>query len=368
MAAILQQVTGPLQLAGLFLLLVAGLGRLLVRSGKSKLSPELSRLIVNRIFAASLAALILGIGIPAAAPWIQTLVIGSDEMFHGAVLSATGEAVPNAVVNVLTLGTTTTNPLGQFELSIPRSRAMHDYKVQVTAPGYRTPDLMTKTDAEMRNVDITLTLEPRPLIRAFASYVAVGQFFGAPVLLITLHVENSTSAIAIINDLRGNLSGSGASYTLFPTSWTILGQFGPFQPVSGPFPFQPGQVADLRVVMFTGLNFTGMYQQLTAMPAYKSQPPCTYAYNGSVSPLTDDAFSIVEAFADGHFSWKPGDWHFELAVVAEGKPQTFQKDFALSAPEVDGLRRSVSLLRQCQSANLNAPFAQDGAIANFVSK
>src|SRR5438094_207195 len=108
MGSILQQVGTSLQLVALFLLLIAGVARLLVRSGAWKASPASTRLIINRIFEAALAALIIGVVSPALAPTLDRWV-NSDETFHGAVLSTSGEAVSDATVNLITIATVRTN-------------------------------------------------------------------------------------------------------------------------------------------------------------------------------------------------------------------------------------------------------------------
>jgi hypothetical protein len=118
MAAILQQIGTPLQLATLFLLLVAGLARLAVRSGAWKPSPTTTRLVVDRIFQAAIAALVLGVASQALAPALDRWLNG-DETFHGAVLSTTGEPVAGATVDLIGIGSAPTNALGQFDITVP---------------------------------------------------------------------------------------------------------------------------------------------------------------------------------------------------------------------------------------------------------
>jgi hypothetical protein len=367
MASILHQVGTSLQLAALFLLLVAAIARLLVRSGAWKSSPATARLVINRIFEASVAALIIGVVSPAVAPALDRW-LNSDESFHGAVLSTNGEAISDATVNLITIATVRTNPLGQFDITVPRNRALKEYKLQVKAPGYETPAVLTRGASEMKNIEIRLTPAPPELVKALEPALIIGQYYGVPFVLVTLRVENTGTAMAWINEIRGNLSGKDTSLLLSAAYWTILNPFGPFAPVTGPFPIPAGVNLDLRVVMTTGANFANLFSQVAALPEYHSQSLCVPKYDGTVDPMTGSAFQIVKAFADEHFAWRDGDWHLQVDVAAENQAKTFQRDFALSGSEIDRLHASIALLRQCMSVNMTTPLAQDGSLANFLSK
>src|ERR1035441_6554318 len=119
MASVLQHIGTSLQLAALFLLLVAGIARLLVRSGALKSSPATTRLVINRIFQAAVAGLVVGTVSPAVAPVLDRW-LNSDESYHGDVLSTTGEAISDATVTLISIGTVRTNPLGLFDITVPR--------------------------------------------------------------------------------------------------------------------------------------------------------------------------------------------------------------------------------------------------------
>ena len=290
MASILQQIGTPLQLIALFLLLVAGVARVLVRSGKWNPSPAITRLVINRIFQAAIVALVIGIVGPAMSPALDRW-LNSDETFHGAVLSTTGEAIAGASVNLITVATVSTNPLGQFEITVPRNRTLDEYKLQVSAPGYEISPVMTRSPAELKNAEIRLTPAADPeLVKGIEPTVMVGQFLGYPFALVTLRVENDGDSLLSINQIQGRLSGNDTAFVLAPMSWTIAGIFGPFAPVTGPFPIFAGTKLDLRVVMMPGANLASLYNQLGALPEYANQAPCTPKFNGTVDPLTSEAF------------------------------------------------------------------------------
>ncbi len=367
MASILQHVGTTLQLIALFLLLVAGVARLLVRSGTWKASAATTRLMVNRIFEAAVAALITGVVSPSVAPILDRWLSG-DESFHGAVLSTNGDAISDATVNLIPITTVRTNPLGMFDITVPRSRVLKEYKIQVKAPGYETPAVLTKAASEMNNLEIRLTPAPSELVKTLEPSLVVGQFYGVPIVVVTLRVENAGTSMAWVNDIRGELTGKDTSLVLSSTYWTIVNPFGPYAPVTGAFPIPAGVNFDLRVVMTAGANFANLFGQLSALPEYSAQAPCTAKYNGTVDPLTDGAFQIVKTFADEQFVWHDGDWHLQLDVAAENQAKSFKRDFALSAGEIDRLRASIALLHKCMAVNMTAPLARDGSLANFVTK
>jgi Carboxypeptidase regulatory-like domain len=367
MGPILQHIGTSLQLVALFLLLAAGIAQLLIRTGKVHLSPAITRLVVNRIFEAAIAALIIGVAGPAVGPALDRWLNG-DETFHGAVLSKSGDPIPNATVNLITVGTVTTNAVGLFDITVPRNRILRDYKVQVKAPGYETPPVLTKTPAEMKDIEIRLNPVTQELVKALESPLMVGHFFGVPFVVVTLRVENTGSATVSITDVQGQLLSNDESLIVSPVSWTIINPFGPFAPVTGPFPIFAGANLDLRIVMMTPANFGALYSRIGALPEYRSQLPCAQKLNGTVDPMTDNAFDIAKNFADQHLSWREGEWNLKLDVTSDNGARTFQRSFNLSSTDIDRLRASISLLRQCMAVNTGAPLAQDGGLSNFIAK
>lgn len=367
MASILQHVGTTLQFAALFLLLLAGLARLLVRSGKLAGSPDTIKLVINRLFEAALAALVLGVLSPALAPALDHWM-NADEALSGTVLATGGDPVPDASVFVVGVGSATTNAMGEFNLTVPRSRVRKAYRLEVKAAGFQPSDGLTKTDADMRGVELRLTPAPPNLIKALEAPLIVGQYYGLPFVLATLRVENTGTSLVAINSLSASLNGPESSLTLSPSSWTIINPFGPFAPVSGPIPIPAGTKLDLRLVMMTFANFAPLYRNITALPEYASQAPCVQKPNGQTDPMTDAGFNAAKSFADAHFAWRQGEWHFRLNAATDNEVKTFTQDFALSAEDITVLRESIGLLKQCMSVNMSAPLGQDGSVVNFLSR
>ncbi len=108
--------------------------------------------------------------------------------------------------------------------------------------------------------------------------------------------------------------------------------------------------------------------RVNALPEYKSQHPCVFKTDGSTDPLSEDAYQLVSDYATSYFAWKPGDWRFQMTVKWGQQMRTFDRTFTLSANEVERLRASIPLARQCMGVSWQYPLAQDGDLANFLSK
>jgi hypothetical protein len=367
MADIVAQIGTPLQLGALLLLLIAGCVRLLIRNGTWKPSSAHARLIINRVSQIIVLALVLIIALPPIMEAINRRT-GQDEVFHGAVLSTTGEPVANASVNVLTLGIRHTDLNGQFDLSIPPGRALQTYRIQVSAAGFKSSEVLERSAHAMKNLEIRLTPEKVPLVKSMGEDIMVGQFYGMPFIIANFSIDNATSAIAVMEDVRGSLDFNGRSYVLVPASWTIMGQFGPFAPVTGPFPFPAGARYQLRVMMMPNVNFAPVQRHLASLPGQNGELPCTPHGNAPPPPMGEEAFAVVKAFADQQFMWGEGQGDFSISFLASGERQEHKRAFSLSQDNVAQLKDSVDLLRQCMAINIQAPLAQDGKRANFLMK
>jgi hypothetical protein len=366
-ASILQQVGTPLQLAALFLLLAAWLARSLVKAGRWKPSNAIARLIIDRVFAGAIVAVVLGTAASLLAPVLARL--GSDQEFRGVVLSTTGEHIPFATVDVFPLGQWTTNGLGQFTATIPRSQTQKEYKLQITAPNYEQVEL-SKSNADLAaGVEIRLKPAPPPeLIKELDPTLLVGQVYGMPFVVPNLRIRNNEQATAWISEVSATLAGDGSSFTLQPMTWTINSPFSGFFPITGNIPLPVAVDLDLRVAMISTANYSGLQGRINALPEYRSQRPCVFKTDGSTDPLSEDAYQLLSDYARNHFAWKPGDWRFQMTVKWGQQVRTFDRAFTLSASEVERLRASIPLARQCMGVSWQYPLAQDGDLANFLSK
>jgi hypothetical protein len=364
MVAILQQIGAPLQLAALLLLLLAGIARLLVRSGTWKPTPGVTKLIIDRLFQASVAALAAGV-VATTLPPILDKALNGDATYRGAVLSTGGEVISGATVDLIGVAASPTNALGQFEITVPRNRVAADYRLQVTAPDFETV-LETKTAKELGNLEIRLTPAKNEILKSFDPQIVIGQFFGYPFALVSLHAENSKTAIRNFV-VRARLETDGASLDLNPSFWTIQYPPSALFPVTGPFPL-PAGAYDFHILLSTGEDFSELTRSIRAMRDYANINPCDPKSNGAVDPLTPAAFKLAKAFAENHFAWREGDWRLRVEVISDNKTQTVTRDFSLTKAEKERLLASIALLRKCLPRNLTSPLAQDGPVANFITK
>ena len=208
MATILHQIGTPLQLAALFLLLVAGLTRLAIRSGRWTASAATTRLVVNRVFQAAIAALVLGLLAATGAPLVQRMAYGADQTLHGVVLTPDNQPVVGATVTLMTPSVQVlTNALGAFDVEIPHSRVQLTYRVQVSAPGFRSPDLQTIQAAQASNMELRLQPASGEIVRRFSPSILVAQFVGVPAILLSMQIENTGRTIASVTEVRALLTG-----------------------------------------------------------------------------------------------------------------------------------------------------------------
>jgi hypothetical protein len=364
MAAILQQIGAPLQLAALLLLLVAGIARLLVRSGTWKPTPGVAKLIVDRLFQASVAALVAGV-VAATLPPVLDKALNGDATYRGAVLSTTGETIANATVDVIGVAAVGTNALGQFEIVVPRNRVAKEYRLQISASGYET--LVEKgTAQELGNLEVRLTPAIEDIVKSFDRQILIGQFYGYPFVIISLRAENSkTDAKNFV--VRARLTHDGTALELTPAFWSILYPYNTLAPVTGPFPL-PAGVYDFHILLATGEDFSEITRRIRTLTDYKNKQPCVRQNSGAVDPLTPAAYKLTKEFATEHFAWRDGDWHLQVELIADNRTKSFTRDFTLTKAEKEQLLASIALLRQCQPPNLAAPFAQDGPVANYITK
>lgn len=206
------------------------------------------------------------------------------------------------------------------------------------------------------------------LVKSLEPSLIVGQYFGEPLILATLRVENPGTTTVNITDVHGTLTANGHSFIVLPISWTIANSYGPFVLITGPLPIFAAAKLDLRIVMVTGANFSELYQKTSALPEYKAQLPCVAMANGTQNPMTESGFQIAKEFSEAHFGWYAGEWNLRIDVATENGSEIFTRSFSLSSSEIDKLRDSIVLMKQCLTVAQTLPLAQDGTVSNFLSK
>jgi hypothetical protein len=364
--SILQQIGTPLQLAALLLLLIAWILRSLVKAGKWRPSAAITRRIIDRIFAVAIVAVVLGVVASSLTPMLARL--GGDVELRGVVLSSTGDPIPMATVDVIPFGQWTTNALGQFAATIAGSQRQKEYKLQIKAANYEEAEFLKSAADLAAGVEIRLKPVPPEPIKELDQTLLVGQSFGMPMVIPTLRVRNNEQSMIWITDISGTLTGNGSTFTLLPMTWTINSPFKGFFPIAGNIPVPVGVDLDLRITMVSAANYSDLFSRVSASTAPGGQQLCTPKANGFVDPLSESVYQMVHDFAANHFAWKPGDWRFQMTVKWGRQTRSFERSFNLSAGEVERLRASIPLARQCIGVNWYLPLAQDGDLANFLAK
>ena len=196
----------------------------------------------------------------------------------------------------------------------------------------------------------------------------IAQIFGMPVVVPNLRLRNSETSTVWITEISGGLSSNQSAFTLQPMTWTINSPFSWFAPVAGNIPIPAGTDLDLRIGMISTANYSSVINQINSLPEYSSQQPCVQKANGSMDPLSESAYETINTYATKHFGWKEGEWHYQMTVKWGQQTRSFNRDFTLSGSDVERLRASLALARQCMGVNWLLPLVQDGDLANFLSK
>jgi hypothetical protein len=361
---LLQQVTTPLQLVALFLILLAGAAHLVI-SSKKKPSSAHVKLIVNRFFQASIVALVLGVLSPLAATALGIWVSSRETYLSGEVTSTTGEPIQGASITVTPFGTGSTGVDGKFHVLLPADVSKGTYHVSVSKPGYTSKQsgVVLPGSQEMA---VTLTFSPMELEWSDTSPLRVGGFYGAPIIMTRLHIHNNSAVQHTIQIVDAAASANGNSIS-FPALFlsTMSDDYGYIGPMSfgAPFTIAPNQTVDLRVAIMANAPFQNLMQTLLQLPQYQNGPqPCV-----GVTQLADDAFKEVQNFAQQYFAWSSGDWTFKADAETDfGQHLSFTRSFKLSDNDIAELKNGIGLAKICQAVNTQSPFAQAGGLSSYL--
>lgn len=362
MTSIIQSITMPVQLSALFLLLLAFVLKWAINSGKIQLSGQNKRLLVDRVFQAGLAALVLGVLAPMLGPYLV-----ADTVIRGTVLSSTtGAPIAGATVNIGVAGETQTNVTGNFELTVPFNRRLDSYRMTARAERHSSVELNVASNrvgsVELRLVPIILQNVPV----SFEQPLHVAQVFGMPTLIGKFRIGNTTSSQQMFTNLRAILKSGDKTVNLFATQWAIQGEFGPYSQVTGPFPVSPGEFRNYWVVFSIFLDTRMLTEKLKQLDEHRETLPCQIKPDGSFGIIGSAAWNIIEPFVLERWFWTQGEWDVSIYGDFGGNNQKFTYQFSLSELDISKLKRSVGLMKSCMATYVFAPMAQDGLNENFV--
>jgi hypothetical protein len=359
-AEILKHVETPLQLAALGLLALYAITKALIATKRWTPSDAIIKVLLDRAFALGMIALVLAVGGP-----LLLRAFDRDDLIDGSVYAQDGSPIREAAVTAPPVGRQPVHSDGSFELRVPDHLRRERYTVTASADGFK-PATRTVGKAEIGAVDFQLQPQPEHAVRQILPELVVGQFYGVPFLIVSMQTKSPTNAQSWVSEVTAVLSNGQVNVSLFPQFVTTLSNMGPYLAVTGLVPINPGILTTIRFIMAPNANINGLVSSISSLPDQHGIAPCTPSGTGSRSPLSDQAFGMVEAFARSKFIWTEGKWTLHFTVTAADQQDSFDKTFELSAADVQGLWDSVKLVKSCLSINGMSPLAQDGAMSNYL--
>jgi hypothetical protein len=361
-AAIISNVTTPLALAALVVLILAQILLVIARRPDSRISEDFAKYLSKYVFIFLTGVVLIGAG-----AWAFQMVQDRDLVIRGTVVSKTdGMFVRGASVDVAGGDQRTTDSTGRFEVSVPRSRLAEIITIRVHADGFK-PAVFNVRSSDVAPLSIELEREVMSLLD-IGEDVVLGHYFGYPAIGVTLRFSRAYGEMpTTVGDFQVDLTTpTGSILKLSAAASGTLSQRGPFSSVLPVVQLDRNQELEFQYLFMEGWDLAEPLKLIQKLPEYRQVPPCT----GAVG-INDAAWSLFMGFMMDNFRWVAGDWHFRIRarVNTAGKAS---REIArtgvlrLSEQEVAGLKASSLVYEQCAGVNVFAPFARAGGVATFI--
>jgi hypothetical protein len=324
-----KNITTPLALAALCLLIGAGLLRTLVKDRSNKNN----RLVIQWGF---ILALVLSI-----CANVSFLVIAGyrrEIRISGTVRDEAGGGLPRAIVDVAGKGRGITDDYGAFEFNIPDARAENDYEAIFTLKGYR-PKTLKLPGRQPRSVDVTLSalsIDAASVISVRGA-VSVRHALGNPLVTVPLSFVNPLGHEIMVSEIELRITApDGTELRLAPQLIQFVAEGPPVAPL-GSIAVGAGSSFD---VFWTfgdtwGAEMGGIAakanQQFMLTQQFQAPDPSKTVYNAEL-------VHELQSFMESHFVWKPGTWTSAISCTAEGRHLRRVFSFVLSAQQVKSMR------------------------------
>lgn len=353
MEAIIQVVTTPIALAALAILVLGAAYQL---SGRGRAANQ-------QVF-----WLILVFGLLGTGSYLVQILWFSQEILKGDVRDQNSSPLRFAVVDIPGVGTTATAQDGSFQVPIPYSRQLKQYRLIVRVDGF-DPIIVAVPGPRPEFVPITMTAHP---VRIFDyvdidDYITVSENVGDPLLLYSFRVKGSVEGRIKLSELRITLNNpQGLKTAYYPVGFQKNGQVVPF---TGNYAIDKDETQSQIVFMFSpdGNRVFNMLQglQRTHGPAWMDG--CTTGVD-----LADDVLLSLQSYFDSVFSWSSGEFAMVISFRINDQVQELKYKFNLSDHDVAALGAIRGRLTRCagvmffpnQLPNLSYT---DPVASNFVS-
>ena len=188
----ISSVTTPLALAALFVLIGAGIVRLILRQKPT----AFGMLVVQYGFWLAITLSVL-----ANFAFIYTTRLSTEILITGVVRSNEGQYLPKVIVDIPGKARSITDDNGTFTMSIPRSRIAQTYRIDAFLQGYQKKTI--KVDSQYESVNITLSrkiLNVKEFLNV-GSNILVGHYLGLPQLDIRIEMLNPTDRTIQVKEM-----------------------------------------------------------------------------------------------------------------------------------------------------------------------
>lgn len=308
---VLAQVTTPLALAALVIIVGAGVLKTVLK----KRTTVGGKMLIRYGFA---LAIILSLS--ANASYITTAYMSEQRVFSGSVQRPDGEYVSGVVVDVVGVARAVTLQDGSFKVLVPRSVRADSLQVTFSRDGYASHEAsISGTDLKPLRVTLqTRQFDFRTDITV-TSEMALAHYVGLPELHVPLRFRNPTAAPLTIQGIAAIVTDpNGQKFDLRP----IASYAGPGMPLSVPFPqlfLNPAQ--EFAAIFVFGRNNGSLTnvsprvnQALFTNPSFSETGPRTDRV-----VLPDELVEELKRTARANQIWSPGRWAIELRAAANGE-------------------------------------------------
>lgn len=334
-AEILANVTTPLALAALCLLLGAGLLRVIAKSQNN----SAFRLTIRWGF-----ILALTLGVLANLSFVLQASFGREVRVAGTVRDDAGKPLGRAVVDIPGRGRGITDDYGAFEFSIPDSRTAETYEGVVSMDGYGSEKFTLKGPRPKESVSVSLkrpVLSADELIRLPAS-LAVSHYLGMPQVDVVLGFYNPMPFRLHLTNISLSVVGPNGKSVSIP----MQGTYAPITQQFNPTPLtildlEKGQMWNLGYSFFLGN--TEVYGLLER--AQKEFTPTNQLPQQGATIFSSALVGEFTEFMNRTMIWRPGVWRLIISCTLDGKSYTRSFQFSLAANEVDRLKSMAKYYR-----------------------
>jgi hypothetical protein len=330
--------TSPLALAALALLLIFGIARAAF-SSKAKQqraknadlteTHRTQRAVINWGFA---TAILLGVLANVSA--LATPIFAGEIRVSGTVLDSSGRPLPNATVDFLGIRRVLSQDTGEFEFSIPRSRARPTYEVNASCPGFSPfkADVAgpSPNPLAIRLLPVEVTYDR---VISGVQHATVGHWLGVPFLIVELAVRNPLSVRTQLSGLSFLVTDGADARSLQPVALQMAANM-PFSPFVQPWPLDAG--AEWRGLWFFSLND----------PAIEMRGRRAREHAAAHGSLADLDLGDLEAQFERVFIWRPGTWTATLAFTVGAASARKSFTFKLTAEDVQRFRDSKKRFKE----------------------